>query len=250
MYNKILKNNQVTYGRPYHVKLPDNLLQFADADENEQDETDEMLSNASPEELLKRAEKKSEAIISGAEAEAERLIEQARARAKEEAEAIAEEAWQRGYAEGMEAAAVQSRTRLEEAEKIRQDAAEEYEEILAGMEADILELALKIARKAVAGELETNRDVILQLVRSALEECSEKKGAVIRVSPSDYEYLNENMDRLAQLTEGADEFDIRPDSAMNPGDCTIETPLGSVDAGAGTRLDKMEEALKEEYEGR
>ena len=57
MYNKILKNNQVTYGRPYHVKLPDNLLQFADADENEQDETDEMLSNASPEELLKRAEK-------------------------------------------------------------------------------------------------------------------------------------------------------------------------------------------------
>ena len=104
---------------------------------------------------------------------------------------------------------------LEEAGKIRQDAAEEYED-LAGMEKDILELAVKIARKAVAGELTTNRDVIIQLVSSALAECSEKKGAVIRVSPEDYDYLSENTERLAQLAEGADEAEIKPDASMKP----------------------------------
>lgn len=102
-------------------------------------------------------------------------MEQARAKAEEEAKAIGEEAWQRGYAEGMEAAALQNKSLLEEAERIKQSASEEYEKILAGMEADILELAVRIAQKAVAGELKTNRDVILQLVSSALAECSEKK---------------------------------------------------------------------------
>jgi flagellar assembly protein FliH len=250
LYNKLFKNNQVTYGRPYQVKLPDNLLKFTDDPDGKADGIDEPLSEASPEELLRRAEKKAETIITEAKTEAQSIIEQTRARAEQEAEAIAEEAWQRGYAEGMEAAAAQNRSILEEAEKIKQNAAEEYEMILAGMEADILELAVRIARKAVAGELKTNRDVILQLVSSALAECSEKKGAVIRVSPEDYDHLNENMERLAQLSEGADELDIRPDGSMQPGDCTVETPLGSIDAGAETRLEKIEEALKEEYEGR
>ena len=250
MYNRVFKNNQVTYGRPYHVRLPDNLIKFVNDTDSEQDVTDEESSAISPEELLRKAEKKSEEIIAEAEAEARRLIEQARAKAEEDAKAIAEEAWQRGYAEGMDAAAAQSRSLLEEAEKIKRDAAEEYEKILAGMEADILELAVKIARKAVAGELKTNRDVIIQLVSSALAECSEKKGTVIRVSPEDSDYLNENMERLEQIAEGVDDTEIRPDAAMKPGDCIIETPLGSIDAGAETRLEKIEEALREEYEGR
>lgn len=249
MYNKVFKNNQITYGRPYQVKLPDSLIKFTDAeDSNDQEDPSEL----SPEELLKRAEKKSRDIIAEAEAEAKNLMEQARAKAEEEAKAIGEEAWQRGYAEGMEAAALQNKSLLEEAERIKQSASEEYEKILAGMEADILELAVRIAQKAVAGELKTNRDVILQLVSSALAECSEKKGAVIRVSPDDYDYLNENLDRIEQLTEGADadDLEIRSDGAMKPGDCIIETPLGSIDAGTETRLEKIEEALKEEYEGR
>jgi flagellar assembly protein FliH len=250
LYNRVFKNNQITYGRPYQVKLPDDLMKFVDEADDKLEGAEEGPTETSPEELLKRAEKKAEAIIAEARAEAERLIEEARARAEEEARAIEEEAWQKGYAEGMDAAAAQSRSMLEEAGKIRQDAAEEYEKILAGMEKDILELAVKIARKAVAGELTTNRDVIIQLVSSALAECSEKKGAVIRVSPEDYDYLSENTERLAQLAEGADEAEIKPDASMKPGDCIIETPLGSIDAGADTRLDKIEEALEEEYEGR
>lgn len=54
MYNKVFKNNQITYGRPYQVKLPDSLIKFTDAeDSNDQEDPSEL----SPEELLKRAEK-------------------------------------------------------------------------------------------------------------------------------------------------------------------------------------------------
>lgn len=250
MYNRVFKNNQVTYGRPYQIKVPVTPLNFDDMDEDIQTNENDRQETVDPEELLEKAKHKCDILIKEAELEAERLLEQARLKAQEEAEAVAEEAWQRGYAEGMAAAAEQSRSILEEAQRIRESAAEEYDSILAGMEADIVELVIKTARKAVAGELAANRDVILQLVASALSECSNKNGAVIRVCPEDGKYLEENRDRLAAMTEGADGLEIRPDSMLKPGDCIVETPLGSIDAGAGTRLDKMAEAMKEEYEGR
>ncbi len=222
---------------------------FADMDDETDAEEYVQNSTVNSEQLLEKARHKCDTLIKEAEIEAERLLEQARLKAEKEAADIAEEAWQRGYAEGMEAAAEQNRSILEEAEGIRQNAAEEYDNIIAGMEEDILELVIKVARKAVAGELSANRDVILQLVSSALSECSNKNGAVVKVSTADSEYLTENRERLAAVAEGAAGLEIKPDSTMKTGDCIIETPLGSIDAGAGTRLAKMEEAMREEFKG-
>lgn len=250
MYNRVFKNNQVTYGRPYQIKVPVSIHNLQEIIDDAETEDENTAAASDPEALIENARKKCEKMISDAEAEAAHLLEEARRQAEKEAAEVAEEAWQRGYAEGMEAAAAQNKALLDEAERIRQKAADDYESIMAGMEEDILELAVKIARKAVAGELAANRDVILQLVASALKECSEKNGAVVRVSPSDCGYLNENRERLEAMTEGAGDIEIKSDSAMKPGDCIIETPLGSIDAGAATRLDKIEEAIKEEYEGR
>ena len=171
MYKKLFKNNQVTYGRPYQVKLPDSLIKFTDAeDSNDQEDPSEL----SPEELLKRAEKKSRDIIAEAEAEAKNLMEQARAKAEEEAKAIGEEAWQRGYAEGMEAAALQNKSLLEEAERIKQSASEEYEKILAGMGADILELPSGY-REGSSQQTQNEQGCDTSAGERALAECSEKR---------------------------------------------------------------------------
>lgn len=251
MYKRIVKNNQVTYGRPYQIRIPVNLLDYDDPDSDEDDAVNsESDSPVGDEEIPAGIRSKCEMLVREAELEAERLLEHARADAEKQAESITEEAWQRGYAEGMEAAAEQNRTILEEAEKIRREAAVEYDSIMAGMEADMVELVLEAARKAVAAELVTNRKVIIQLVRDALLNCSNKSGAVLKVSAPDYDYIAENADEFQAAADGADELEIRKDSAMKPGDCIIETSLGSVDAGAGTRLDKVEKAFREELEGR
>jgi flagellar assembly protein FliH len=249
LYSRVFKNNQVTYGRPYPINIPLPIHDPDDMDDDKQADTADENTPSDPEELLEKARQQCDALIKEAGLEADRLLEEARLKAQKEAEAISEEAWQRGYAEGMAAAAEQNRSILEEAKRIRESAAEEYDSILAGMEADIVELVIKAARKAVAGELSSNRDVILQLVASTLSECSNKSGAIIKVSPDDSRYLEENRDRLAEMVEGADGVEIKPDCMLKSGDCIVETPLGSIDGGAGTRLDKIEEAMKEEYEG-
>lgn len=254
MYNKILKYNQVTYGVPFQVNVPLNIKRIEVLD-NAEISSDHEAENENggagslspdPEELLEKAKEECALIIKSAEAEAEKLLEKAELEADRKAEALFEEARQSGYADGMEAARSQNEAILAETEQLRRSAAEEHDSILAGMEAEILELAVDIARKAVAGELETNKGVILQLVRDGLSCCSNKNGAVIKVSPEDYENLTDNDDRPSLVREGAEDLEIKRDGTLKRGDCIIETSLGSVDAGAGTRLARIEEAFGEQ----
>lgn len=255
LYNKVFKNNQVTYGRPFQIKIPLNLQNIVQLDDDSEDEIMENVDNFNelppePKDLLEKARQECDLLIKEAGFEADRLLEQARREAEKKAEGLMEEAWQKGYAEGMEAAAEQNESILAEAEQIRMSAAQEHESILAGLEAEIVELVLEIAHKVVAGELATNRDVILQIIGDALLNCSNKNGAVLKVSPLDCEYLNDNKEKLFCIAEGADGLEIKKDSTLKPGSCIIETPLGSVDAGVNTRLDKIEEAFREQLEGR
>lgn len=255
LYNKIVKNNQITYGAPFQIKIPPNLQNVSQFDN---DSEDEMLDNIdgdgeaspAPEELLEKAHRESELIIKEAGFEAERLLEQARKEAEKNAANTLEEAWQKGYGEGMEAARRQNGSILAEAEEIRLIASEEHDSIMAGMEAEIVELVLGVARKVVACEVSSNEKVILQLVKEALQNCSCKNGAVLRVSQEDFESLNENMDELLTAAEGADSLEIKKDSTLRQGDCIVETSLGSIDAGVETKLGKIEEAFREQLEGR
>lgn len=252
LYSKIVKNNQVTYGIPFQINIP---LSLRNNQEPETEAEAEAMENAEesvpkPEELLEKARQEGELIIKEAELEADRLLGEARMEAEENAQKVQEEAWQKGYAEGMEAARQQNESVLAEAEEIRKSAAEEHDGIMAGLEAEAVELVLDIARKAVAGELATNRGVILQLVKEALSNCSDKNGAVLRASPADCDYIEENRDQLLAEVEGADSLEVKRDSTLKPGGCIVETSFGSIDAGVDTRLGKIEEAFLEQLGSR
>lgn len=63
MYNRVFKNNQITYGRPYQVKLPDDLMKFVDEADDKLEGAEEGPTETSPEELLKRAEKRRKPLL-------------------------------------------------------------------------------------------------------------------------------------------------------------------------------------------
>lgn len=251
MYNRIFKNNQVTYGRPYQIKIPMN-LQAPAQEESEEDAPPqaEPEEAENPEAILERAREEAALIIKEAEYEAARILEDARAEAERNTRAVLEEAWQKGYDEGNESAKEQYEGIIREAEAARESAREEHDRVLADMEAEIISLVTEVSREVIGNELATNSDSILYLVRQALEKCSNKNGLVIKVSPADYEYLAENRDRLNMLVQGAGDMEIKQEPSLEPGACLVETPFGSVDASAQTRLRKVEEAFRDILEGR
>ena len=253
MYNRVFKNNQVTYGRPYQIKIPVNLQTFVE-DEEETDD-DMQLQNESeeiesPESILEKAREEAALIIKEAEYDAARIIEDANTEAEKNTKAILEDAWQKGYDEGNESAKEQYSGLIMEAEAALESAMEEHDKVLEGIETEIIDLVAEVSKSVIGSELATNRDSIICLVRLALEKCSNKNNLMLRVSPGDYEYLVENRDRLNTIVQGAGDMEIRQDQSLEPGSCLLETPFGSVDASAQTRLRKIEEALRDILEGR
>jgi flagellar assembly protein FliH len=251
LYNRIFKNNQVTYGRPYQIKIPVNLQTFIEDDPNEdiqlQYESEEV---ESPEVILEKAREEAALIIKEAEYEAIRIQDAAHAEAERNTKTVLEDAWQKGYDEGNESAKDQYAGIIMEAEAARESAMEEHDTVLAGIEAEIVDLVTEVSKRVIGNELATNRDSIISLVRLALEKCSNKNNLVLKVAPGDYEYLVENRDRLNMMVQGTGDMEIRQNQSLEPGSCLVETSFGSVDASAQTRLRKIEEAFREILEGR
>lgn len=248
LYSRIFKNNQVTYGRPFPIKVPISLQ--PPVEEEPEEEEPELEETESPESLLEKAKEEAALIIKEAEYEAARVVDEARAEAEGRTRATLEEAWQKGYGEGMDAAKEQYASIIAEAGEVRDSALAEHDEVLAGMEEEIVGLVTAVAAKVVGNELATNPDTVLYLVRQALDRCSNKNGLVLKVSPEDYEYIVENRDRLDALAAGSADMEIKRDPTLEQGACLVDTPFGSVDSGVQTRLQKIEEAFREILEGR
>jgi len=247
LYDKILKNYQISLGIPFKVKIPDKCQQIAWGNEQAQTEDGNAASGEeqNPECIIARAREEAELIIKEAELEAERIIKNAIKKAEQERAAIEERASQKGYEDGIAKAEKMYKDLLQEAEFIREHAKTEYNEILRGMEADIIDMILDISVKVVGAEIRQNRDSIVYLVKQAFEKCANKDNVVLKVSPEDYGFLAENKELLLSEVEGLEEYEIKKDFSLKQGSCIIETSFGAIDGSAHTKLGKIEEAFRQ-----
>ncbi len=175
--------------------------------------------------------------------QAARIVAEAEARAqtmRDEIEAVTEEARQRGfdsgYAAGRDAALGQA------SEVVVSARAEAERTRLAAKDAAFV-LARKMAEKIVARTVEISPDVIADIVGRALAAARPKTGPVtLRVAPTDEPTV---LARRASWAGGAAELHVRvvADSAIEPGGCIVETPIGRLDAQVASQLDAFERAL-------
>lgn len=241
----------MTYGRPYQIKIPVNLQTFV---EDEPDEDIQLQFEAeeveSPEQILEKAREEAAFIIKEAEYEAARIMEDARAEAERNTKAVLEEAWQKGYDEGNESAKEQYSSLITEAESVMESALVEHDKVLADIETEIIDLVTEVSARVIGSELSSNKESIISLIKLAIEKCSNKNNLILKLAPGDYEYIMENRDRLNMMVQGAGEMEVRLDQSLESGSCLLETPFGSVDASAHTRMRKIEEAFRDILEGR
>ena len=250
MYSKVFKNSKITYGVPFQVKIPINFQNINNNDGYDDSEmSDEQMDSDNPDSVIKNAREEAKNIKKEAEYEAVRIIKKAEDDAEKKVCGLEEEAWQKGYGEGLEAAAKNYEELTAQAEALKKSAEEEHETVLAGMEAEIVDMVLEIARKVVGTELSTNRDCILNLVVQALEGCTNRNNIILKVSSEDFDYIMENKDRLYSSVESASEIEIKKEMTLKQGSCILDTSYGSIDGSAGTKLAKIEDAFKKLLEG-
>lgn len=242
MYSRVYKNYQVNVGLPFCVKTP---VIIENGECNGERPEGELASSNNAEKIaekhLRAAKERADMIIREAKLEAEKIIQQAYADAEKKKIEVLEEARKKGYDKGYAEGRQQYEHLIEEAEKIKENSLREYRQTLESLEADIIGMVLDVAKKVVGREIQTDKSIVLELVKEAFAKCMNREKAILKVSPEDYKFVEEHKEEILSAVEGLEDFDIKEDSSMQPGSCIVETPFGNVDSGVNTKIGKVEE---------
>ena len=238
-YNKIIKNATVSENDTLHLHLR---KEFAREAEYE-------VAQEEAQKLLSAAREKVAHVLGKADEEAKQII----AKARERYEGAHQDGYEQGYREGYEKAYRDAREKVDaEAVNIRDAAWEmlrsteaERKNTLLVVEEEVLALAVQIAEKLVAKQLDINRDTVLNIVQEALRLLADRDSFIVIANSTEVEMIRQNKDMFMQLlTEGA-RLKIIGDPDIRPGGCRVETERGQVDATLESRWQLLLQSLND-----
>ncbi|WP_020654810.1 flagellar assembly protein FliH [Massilia niastensis] len=145
-----------------------------------------------------------------------------------------------GYADGAEAGQAEASNELEHLRSIAAtfgDAVAQADETIA---ADVLELALRLARGMVRTAFDVRPELILPVVREAIGYLPVlQQPAILSLHPEDALIVRQGMGD--ELVKGG--WRIVEDSQLARGGCKVETASNQIDAQAGARWQRLTHAL-------
>lgn len=117
--------------------------------------------------------------------------------------------------------------------------AEERGRYFQRVEAEVVHLALAVARKILQREAELDPTLLSALVRIALDRMQSGTSVRVRVVP-------EEAERWRQLATGAGSaprWEAIADRSLAPGDCVVETEMGKANFGFEAQLRDIEQSF-------
>lgn len=241
----VYKKSQVNIGNPYEIKPSSRertlVEEIPEADTaNEMDSAQEKIRL-----MLENAREEAQLIKREAEFEAERILAEAKTNAENIMAEVEQTAKEEGYRYGEAVAQQHYNDLLAEAEDFRNRAQTEYQETIFSLEEDIVNLALNIAKKVIAEELEISRDTVLKIASETINACVNRDHVILKVSTEDYDYVVENQERIRSCVSELNQLEIKKDSSLKPGSCIVDTGFGIADGSLDTKLEAIEKAFLE-----
>ncbi len=115
--------------------------------------------------------------------------------------------------------------------------AHERDRYLHTVEVEVVKLAMAVAARILRRETQMDPLLLTGAVRAALGQLAVSTSVRMRVPPADLELWEEAVTHLHNLVVKPQ---VLPGDAMRPGDCIVETELGSVDLGVRAQLSEIE----------
>lgn len=129
-------------------------------------------------------------------------------------------------------------------QSVRERLQTSIEDWFAASERELEVIAVQIAEKLIAAQLQLDRSFVVATTKEALRELSEANQARIRVNPFDFVILSKAREELLAATAGLRGIEIVADDTILGG-CIIETERGVTDATIETRLEILNGGLEE-----
>lgn len=174
--------------------------------------------------------------------------------AYEKAKQIYQEAYDKGYADGLKKASEEEKKLLEEGNKKIRVLCERLESIINKLEIyrketveellpDVINLSVEIASRIVRKEIELDRNIISYIAQETLSRVEDKdETLILRINPIDYDVIVEQMNRLKE-SSGLKNIIIEPDQSIEQGGCLLETQKGEIDARIDEQIKELTDAV-------
>jgi len=154
------------------------------------------------------------------------------------------QAFENGFRDGMAKARAESEA---QAQKQREAVAEalrafarQRDEYFRRVEAEVVSLALAVARKVLRREAQIDPLLLTGMVRVALEKMAASQNVRLRVHPSQIAAWQEF---IAQQTDFPVTPELSGDAALESSQCQVETEFGVTELSLETQLKEIEQGL-------
>jgi flagellar assembly protein FliH len=139
------------------------------------------------------------------------------------------------------AAEQQEAHRREQVEATLQAFSAERDRYYREAETEVVQLALAIARKIVDREALIDPALLQALVRIGLERIEAGSAVTIRIATED----TDKWKHSSLLADTPHQIALLVDPALSPGDCTVETDLGTAEFGLDAQFKRIEESMSD-----
>jgi flagellar assembly protein FliH len=161
------------------------------------------------------------------------ILENARAEGYEEGRAA-------GYADGLAMGRAEAATERAHLQSIAAEFSQAVAQADETIAADVLDLAVQLARSMLRTALEVRPELILPVIREAIGYLPvAQQPAVLSLNPEDVALVHEAMGE--ELDKGG--WQIKADAAIGRGGCKIETASNQIDAQASSRWQRLAHAV-------
>ena len=204
-----------------------------------------------PEEILEEARAEAEGILVVARLDAEKITDEA----KNRAELLFEQKKQQGYQEGvsrLQDEILERKAKLEadfrqkeaELEQTAQMLQNDYESKLATLEADMVDVMIRVFHKVFNVQFDNKKQILLHLIKDTLLGIDAGKEFVIRVAESNYKFIESHVADIKEKIGNDVSIDVVNDRTLEESDCIIETATGVYNCGIDMVLSNLEKDIK------
>lgn len=173
----------------------------------------------------------------------EKVEREALIRLKDFQEQAFQQAYQLGLDEGRERAFVEHSVELKEKLAHLNGLLGSIEEIktdlVACNESQIVRMIYYMTKRLVFQEIEQKPEIVLEVVRQSLLSAQSDEKVNIRVSPSDFNFIDKVREKLGKEFEGVKRAKLEAAEGITSGGCVIETNFGDVNATLEQRLERI-----------
>ena len=153
-----------------------------------------------------------------------------------------------GEQAGLESAMQKLESLLTGGHKLIGELGELHRQTCRDVEADLVQLALAVARKIVGRDVSLGPEAVTRIIREALGQVEHAGKITIKLNPADLELLADIKPQLLSGLPEAGRAVFEADEGIARGGCLIETDGGEVDARIERQFQVVEEAFRTELD--